>query len=110
MRVIEKQMIQAIARRKSWRNGNTSVDVHSSWCEVRLHGNMIARIDNEGVKFSLAGWNTATTRSRVNAILQTFCNGHARVSQKAFAPILWIGGVPHEISASAREWYDVPAQ
>lgn len=73
MRKIEKEMIAAIAAGKNFNKGNTSVLVINQLIEVYLHGNLIARQDkadaqNPNMRFTLAGWNTPTTRSRLNAL------------------------------------------
>jgi hypothetical protein len=84
MRVIEKQMIEAVKAGKNWLNGNTRVhhDPVVGGCEVEvyLHGNLIAKRffrgeDKPGEwKITLAGWNTPTTRSRLNALIQEFAS------------------------------------
>lgn len=83
MRKIERDMIRAIQQCINWRNGNTSVVMgHAGAFVVSLHGNVIASNSaTEGFRFTLAGWPTPTTRSRVNALLGAFAVGHARVSQ-----------------------------
>lgn len=72
MRTIEKNMITAINTLEcgqEWQQGNTRV-VHR-WdgviC-VYLHGNNIAVFDGKKWLYSLCGWNTPTTRSRLNAL------------------------------------------
>ena len=73
MRKIEEAMRHAVAQRRSWRMGNTEVLVSGPLCEVYLHGNLIARCDSAdaqapGWTYSLAGWNTPTTKSRLRAL------------------------------------------
>ena len=76
MRVIEKKMVDAIRNRKPMRIDNTVV-MHGSACStVFLHNHPIAIFmwgDNT-VAVSNCGWDTSTTKSRLNAILRTFCN------------------------------------
>ena len=66
MRQIEEQMVAAIKARKNFKSGNTEVTMtrneYLGTCTamVYLHDNLIAKI-------TLAGWNTNTTRSRLNA-------------------------------------------
>ena len=71
MRKIEAQMINAIRNRRDWRSGNTSVDNTDHGVIIRLHGNKIARVDydNNVTWITDAGWQTTTTKSRLNAIL-----------------------------------------
>lgn len=76
MRKIERQMCAAIRNGQTWRNGNTEVRFENGAAIVALHHNRIAYIHKDGtVRISLAGWNTPTTRSRVNAILDQFVPG-----------------------------------
>lgn len=72
MRVIEKEMLRAIRQKKNWRKDNTEVRISDGGNHIRvyLHGNLIYHKCEESgeEKFSLAGWNTPTTRSRLNAL------------------------------------------
>ena len=77
MRKIEQQMNDAIANNKTWQSANTSVH----YCEengesiVRLHGNKIAVIGDDFLQIFDGGWQTTTTKSRLNALIDRFCNG-----------------------------------
>tara|TARA_R110002167_G_scaffold16916_2_gene65477 strand:- start:2745 stop:3077 length:333 start_codon:yes stop_codon:yes gene_type:complete len=65
MRKITQQIKQAFEQGESLKVGNTRTDGTS----VFLHGNEIIRRDVSGLVFAtLAGWNTPTTRERVNGI------------------------------------------
>ena len=86
MRKIERDMIAAIRAGKNRSLGNTRVIVYygdeARW-QVLLHGNCIAtQADGEPFRFTLAGWPTPTTRSRITALLQTFIHANARVYQE----------------------------
>jgi hypothetical protein len=57
-----------------------------------LHGNKIAeKVTESRIRVTLAGWNTPTTRERVNGILETF-GINARFSQKNFEAVLTVAG------------------
>ena len=60
---------------------NTLINASESTAEILLFGNRIAVINGnrDNILFTLAGWNTQTTRARLNAILQTW-GGGARIS------------------------------
>lgn len=74
MRKIEQQMCDAIANNKPWRNGNTEVARGSDDVSyVFLHGNLIAEVDDTSVTVYDGGWQTVTTKSRLNAICSRFC-------------------------------------
>lgn len=75
MRKIEKEMVAAIKAGKSWNKDNTQVTVNvredgATITSVYLHGNLIAQTGKDGTwGFCLCGWNTPTTRSRINAVI-----------------------------------------
>ena len=85
MRKIEKEMQNALRNKVNWSKSNTSVSVDNEGNQfVTLHGNLIAQISNFGdIKLSSCGWQTVTTKSRLNAILDTFLHGLG-VYQKNF--------------------------
>lgn len=94
MRQIEKNMLQAVRSGRNFRSGNTAVTADETGVKVYLHGNCIFAVYQGVKRFSLAGWNTVTTRSRLNAL-------GVSVSQKNFDPI-YNGGV-----ISSYNWYTV---
>ncbi|NDG51969.1 MAG: hypothetical protein EBY39_02935 [Flavobacteriia bacterium] len=79
MRKVTQRIKQAFEQGKSLKVGNTETDGKTVW----LHGNAIVKRDSDGlVRWSLAGWNTPTTRERVNGIT------NAGVFQFKFEPVL----------------------
>ena len=87
MRKIETQMNRAIINKNDWSNSNTVVEYNSNTdCStVYLHNNRIATVDHNtnALKLSSCGWQSVTTKSRLNAILQGLIAG-ASVYQKNF--------------------------
>ena len=71
MRKIEEQMNMAIRARKSWAGSNTTVRAYNDSIDVYLHGHCIAWLDviNDVWTLSSCGWETNTTKSRLNAIM-----------------------------------------
>ena len=73
MRKIEQQMNRAIANRTDWSSSNTRVEFNDSTncSNVFLHNHRIATVNHatNAVKLSSCGWQTVTTKSRLNAIL-----------------------------------------
>lgn len=63
-------MLAAVRGRYNWKNDNTAVVVHEGGdVDVILHGNRIYSTSVcGGAWFTLAGWNTPTTRSRLRAL------------------------------------------
>ena len=74
MRKIESNMNAAIKANKNWTNANTSVITEDGVSEVRLHGNLIAKVGDDFVTILDGGWQSNTTKSRLNAIINEFCN------------------------------------
>ena len=76
MRKIESQMIAAINSSKNWQSANTSVHFNeeSNTSVVRLHGNKIAEVTDDSMTIFDGGWQTTTTKSRLNALINEFCN------------------------------------
>lgn len=89
MRKIESDMLQAIKQRRYFKRDNTEV-VNTSCKDlgdqthVYLHGNKIATINynSKNLVLSSCGWHTATTKSRLNAIIHEFSTGN--IYQKNF--------------------------
>ena len=77
MRKIESQMCAAVQSNADWQSANTSVhfDPETGVSVVRLHGNKIAEVDDTSMTIFDGGWQTNTTKSRLNALINTFCNG-----------------------------------
>jgi len=86
MRKIEKQMCAAVQSNSNWQSGNTSVhfDAETGVSVVRLHGNKIAEIDDTSMTIFDGGWQTVTTKSRLNALCSEFCIAGEGVFQKDF--------------------------
>ena len=79
MRKVEQQMNEAILNRKDFFKGNTSVENYITETGVReaivkLHGNHIATVGDR-LQICDAGWQTVTTKSRLNALLNEFAEG-----------------------------------
>ena len=77
MRLIEQQMCSAVINKNDWRKDNTEVMYSPSRdvCCVYLHKNLIATIDNNSVEIYDGGWQTNTTKSRLNALINELCDG-----------------------------------
>ena len=85
MRKVEIQMNHAIRYRRNWAGSNTMVRVYKEVVEVFLHGNHIASVDTATNQLQIfdGGWQSVTTKSRLNALLDEFADG-ARVFQKNY--------------------------
>lgn len=79
MRVIEEKMCKAIDNKEWFHLSNTDVHVYRKYytngsdrIDVYLFNNLIATFGEGEVHLTCAGWNTSTTRSRLNAICEYF--------------------------------------
>ena len=77
MRKIESLMNAAVANNSNWSNSNTSVTYcpESEESRVYLHGNHIATVGDDFLQIFDGGWQSNTTKSRLNALINRFCNG-----------------------------------
>ena len=65
MRKITSEAVRAFLNGENYKNGNTMVTKQDYF----LHGNKIAeRTESGGIRITLAGWNTNTTRERLNGL------------------------------------------
>lgn len=88
MRKIEREMQSAICNLnngQSWSKSNTRVEKDDEGnISVYLHNNRITFVDKFGdLWLSSCGWLTNTTKSRLNAVLDTYLHG-ASIFQKDF--------------------------
>jgi hypothetical protein len=75
MRKIEEKIQNALRLRKNFKGDNTEVIVSDAGnIQILLHGSPIVRIENDenDIFISLAGWNTNTTRNRINTALNFY--------------------------------------
>ena len=82
MRKIETQMNDAISSNANWTKANTSVTTQDGVSAVRLHGNLIAEIGDNFIRLFDGGWQSNTTKSRLNAILSVSMASKAIASFK----------------------------
>ena len=62
-------------------------------CCVYLHKNLIATIDNSSVEVYDGGWQSNTTKSRLNAIIKGLCNPYEQgVFQKKYEWFIYDNG------------------
>ena len=85
MRKIESQMVAAINSNKNWKSGNTEVRTDgANISRVFLHGNHIATIDDDSMMIMDGGWQSNTTKSRLNALCFAFCVDGEGIFQQNF--------------------------
>ena len=86
MRKIERQMCDAVQGNRNWKNANTEVtiDKETNTSSVYLHGNLIATVTDDDMTIYDGGWQSNTTKSRINALCDAFCCTGEGVFQKNF--------------------------
>ena len=72
MRKIEREMNAAISNNQNWQKDNTTVtyDPETNESTVYLYGNKIAIVGDNFVQIFDGGYQSKTTKSRLNAILK----------------------------------------
>lgn len=69
MRKITSEAVRAFEHGgEMYKNTNTKVFYDSAGTWLELHGSRIAHRDENGLEITNAGWATATTKERLNAI------------------------------------------
>ena len=81
MRKIETAMNAAITSEQDWKKDNTKVVYEEGVSLVYLYDNLIAMVGDTWLELFDAGYQTNTTKSRLNAILSAHGNGE-RIYQK----------------------------
>ena len=84
MRKIETQMNNAISEGTDWKTANTRVETVEGVSFVYLHNNLIAEVTDDSMKLYDGGWQSNTTKSRLNAILSEHGVTGEGVFQKNF--------------------------
>lgn len=105
MRQITRDAVNAFMSGKDFKRGNTEVKNGVMY----LHGNAIATKNNVGymspdaigIMVNLAGWNTRTTRERLNGLISP----KYRIFQKDFTPYLESRNGLAMFEMGSRRWY-----
>ena len=79
-------MNRAIQNNIDWQKDNTSVhfDEETNTSIVRLHGNKIAEVTDNDMTIFDGGYQSNTTKSRLNALCNEFCIDGEGVFQKNY--------------------------
>jgi len=84
MRKIESQMCAAVQANQDFKSGNTQVITIEGVSFIYLHGNQIASVDEDSMTIYDGGWQSVTTKSRLNALCDEFCVAGEGVFQKNY--------------------------
>jgi len=104
MRKIEALMNNAISNGCNWQQANTSVhfDSETGSSVVRLHGNKIAVVGDNFVQLFDGGWQSVTTKSRLNAMLFEHGLPGEKVFQKQHKWFVTVNGETVEFFSGMR--------
>ena len=94
MRKIETQIINAVRDNQDLKVANSQVVTYTNHSDVYLHGNLIARIGETWMELFDGGYQSNTTKSRLNALLQAFGMDGEYVFQKNFQWFVQYNGAP----------------
>jgi hypothetical protein len=96
MRKIERLMNDAISNKVDFKSANTEVIYYTGndISDVFLHGNLIARVYAHSIELMDGGYQSNTTKSRINAILKVHGLPGEYVFQKNFQWFVNFQGAP----------------
>lgn len=69
MRKITSEACHALQNKYAYKLGNTEVFTNGGETVMLLHGHEIAKVLSRGLYIRSAGWETATTKERLNGII-----------------------------------------
>ena len=108
MRKLEREMNQAIRGQRNWAGSNTTVFTTDNGLEstVYLHGNHIATYFHYDRKLQLfdGGWQSNTTKSRLNALCNEFAVGHGVFQKNGSEKILLTSFYEAILIAKGENW------
>lgn len=68
MRKIDEQARDAFMNRKRFKSPNTEVKIVDGDSHLYLFGHLIAKLENDDLLINHCGWETKTTKSRLNSL------------------------------------------
>ena len=80
MRTITNESVNAFINGRSFKKANMKVELHEDNVFLYLHDNMIANREGNKLFITHCGWQTTTTKERLNGVLDAF--NLPRLSQK----------------------------
>lgn len=103
-RKIELELIAAVLNGRNYAKANTQVVHDNGRAYVYLHGHNIAQVFDDYLLLNDCGYQTATTKSRLNALLHGV-GAEAGIYQKKFT--WYLAGAKGEAEVVPYTWYRV---
>ena len=89
MKKITEEAVNKFINKEAFKSDNTQVTIHKETAYFYLFGNNIAILDNDELFISTCGYETITTKERLNGILLKVLGSSYQIRQKNF--IWYIG-------------------
>ena len=83
MKKITREAVLAFLNNYEYRNSNTEVTIGMDR-ELKLFGNTIARYNRGDIELTDAGWQSNTTKERLNGLLELLNLSECKVYQKNY--------------------------
>lgn len=93
MRKIDEQARDAFINKKRFKLRNTKVNIIDGEPHLYLHDNLIAKLENNELLINHCGWETLTTKSRLNALPGVhikMIKGKFRLNEMGYMTKEWI--------------------
>ncbi len=93
MRQITREAVAAFNRNENFKLSNTEVKADCTGTRLYLFGNLIARKTGNRLQVTLCGYNTTTTRERLNGLPGVKClsrKGQAFINGKPVSNNEWV--------------------
>lgn len=93
MKQITKEVVRAFNNNENFSLSNTTVKADCTGTRMYLFGNLIAEKVGNRIRVTLAGWNTNTTRERLNGldgVSVTTKKGQAYINGEAVEDDAWV--------------------
>lgn len=68
MRKVTQKAVKSFRNSENFKQGNTRVETFGNETRLYLHNNLIAKRNSKGLFITNAGWQSNTTKERLNAL------------------------------------------
>jgi hypothetical protein len=106
MRKIETLMNDAISNKVDFKSANTEVIYYSGndISDVYLHGNLIARVYAHSIELMDGGYQSNTTKSRLNAILKVHGTAYTKERNLSTPRVTKSPQIPHKSPSTPNKY------
>jgi len=90
MRKITEEAVNNFYNKRNWKKKNTEIAVLDNVVLMELHRNKIAQLEDDVLSITNAGWDTKTTRERLNGL----DNGEFKVRINKYNGLCYLNNEP----------------